>query len=46
MYVVAQQVKNWPAMQETPVQLLGGEDPLDKGQATQSSILGLPWWLR
>ena len=22
------------------------EDPLEKGQATHSSILGLPWWLR
>ena len=31
IYVVAQLVKNWPAMQETPVQLLGREDPLDKG---------------
>ena len=33
-------------MQETPVQFLGQEDPLEKGQATHSSILGLPWWLR
>ena len=33
-------------MQETPVLFLGGEDPLEKGQATHSSILGLPWWLR
>ena len=32
-------------MQETPVRLLGWEDPLEKGQATHSSILGLPWWL-
>ena len=31
VYVVAQLVKNWPAMQETPVQFLGREDPLDKG---------------
>ena len=29
-------------MQETPVQVLGQEDPLEKGQATHSSILGLP----
>ena len=29
-------------MQETPVQFLGQEDPLEKGQATHSSILGLP----
>ena len=31
-------------MQETPVQFLGQEDPLEKGQATYSSIPGLPWW--
>ena len=41
--LVAQLVKNLPAMQETPVQFLGQEDPLEKGQATYSSILGLPW---
>ena len=29
-------------MQETPVWFLGQEDPLEKGQATHSSILGLP----
>ena len=29
--LVAQLVKNLPAMQETPVQLLGWEDPLEKG---------------
>ena len=29
-------------MQETPVRFLGQEDPLEKGQATHSSILGLP----
>ena len=29
-------------MQETPVRFLGGEDPLKKGSATHSSILGLP----
>ena len=28
-----------------PVQFLGREDLLEKGQATHSSILGLPWWL-
>ena len=38
-------VKNLPAMQETLVQFLGQEDPLEKEQATHSSILGLPWWL-
>ena len=44
--LVAQLVKNLPAMQETPVQFLGREVPLEKGQATHSSVLGLPWWLR
>ena len=29
-------------MQETPVQFLGQEDPLEEGQATHSSIIGLP----
>ena len=32
-------VKNPPAMQETQVQSLGQEDPLEKGMATHSSIL-------
>ena len=32
-------VKNLPAMQETSVQFLGQEDPLEKGKATHSSIL-------
>ena len=41
----AQLVKNPPAVQETPVRSLGREDPLEKGSATHSSILGLPWWL-
>ena len=36
---MAQLVKNPPAMKETPVQLLGWEDPLEKGTATHSSIL-------
>ena len=42
---LAQMVKNPPAMQETQVQSLGQEDPLDKGMATQSSILAwrIPW---
>ena len=43
--LMAQWVKNLPAMQETPVQFLGQEDPLEKGEATHSSILGLPLWL-
>ena len=37
--LVAQAVKNPPATQETLVQALGWEDPLDKGRATHSSIL-------
>ena len=32
-------VKNLPAMQETQLQSLGGEGPLEKGMATDSSIL-------
>ena len=36
--LVAQMVKNPPAMQETQVQPLGQEDLLEKGMATQSSI--------
>ena len=37
--LVAQLVKNLPAMGETWVQSLGWEDPLEKGKATHSSIL-------
>ena len=37
--LVAQTVKNPPAMQETQVRSLGQEDPLEKGMATHSSIL-------
>ena len=37
--LVAQMLKNLPAMQETQVLSLGQEDPLEKGMATQSSIL-------
>ena len=44
--LVAQVVKNPLAMQETWVRSLGWEEPLEKGTATHSSILGLPWWLR
>ena len=38
-------VKNPPAMQETQVQSLGREEPLEKGMATHSSILAwrIPW---
>ena len=37
--LVAQMVNNLPAMQETCVQSLGWEDPLEKGMATHCSIL-------
>ena len=37
--LIAQLVKNLPAMQETLVRFLGWEDPLEKGKATHSSIL-------
>ena len=42
--LLAQQVKNPPAMQETWVRSLGGEDTLEKGKGTHSSILawGIP----
>ena len=44
---MAQTVKNLPAVQETQVQPLGGEDPLEKGMATHSRILAwrIPWSL-
>ena len=43
--LVAQMVKNLPAMWETWVWLLGQEDPLEEGRATHSSILAwrIPW---
>ena len=43
--LVAQMVENPPAMQETRVQSLGREDPLEKGMAIHSSILAwsIPW---
>ena len=42
--LVAQLVKNPPAMQETWVLSLRWEDPLEKGKATYSSILvRIPW---
>ena len=42
---MAQMIKNLPVMQETQVQSLGWEDPLEKGMATPSSILAsrIPW---
>ena len=38
-------VKNSPAMQETQIQSLGWEDPLEKEMAAHTSILawGIPW---
>ena len=44
-FLIAELIKNPPAKQETPVPFLGLEDPLEKGQATHLSILGLPLWL-
>ena len=43
--LVAQTVKNPPAILETWVRSLGWEDPLEKGMATHSSILAwrIPW---
>ena len=45
LYVMAQTVKNLPAMQEIWVLSLGRENPLKKGMATHSSILAWrsPW---
>ena len=45
MSYVAQMVKNLSAIQETWVQSLNQEDPLEKGMATYSSILAwrIPW---
>ena len=49
--LVAQMVKNMPAMQETWIRSLGWEDPLEEGKATHSSILAWrilmdrgTWW--
>ena len=43
--LLAQSVKNLPAVQETWVQFLGGEDPLEKEMATHSCIFAweIPW---
>ena len=43
--LVAQMVKNPPAMQDTWVRSLSWEDPLEKGKATHSSVLAWrsPW---
>ena len=42
--LVAQMVENPSALQETPVQFLGLENPLEEGMATHSSILA--WRIR
>ena len=44
-YLMAQMVKNLPAVQETQVQSLGQEDPLEKEMASHSRILAwrIPW---
>ena len=46
--LVAQLVKNLPAMQETWVHTLGWEDPLEKGKTTHFSILAwrIPWTIQ
>ena len=43
--LVAQMIRNLPAMLKTEVRSLAGEDPLEKGMATHSSILAwrIPW---
>ena len=45
IFLLAQMVKNLPAMQVTWVQSLSQENPLEKGVATHSSILDwkIPW---
>ena len=42
---VAQRIKHLPTVQETRVQSLGGEDPLEKEMATHSNTLAwkIPW---
>ena len=39
--LVAQTIKNLPAVQETQVQSLGGKDPLEKGMAAHSNMKSL-----
>ena len=41
-FLIAPLVKNQPAIQKTLLRFLGQEDPLEKGQAIHSSILGFP----
>ena len=44
-FPIAQTVKNLPAMQETRIQFLVWEDPLEKGMASHSNVLAwkIPW---
>ena len=44
-FLLARMVKNLPAMQETRVQSLGQEDPLEKEKATYSAVIvwKIPW---
>ena len=41
--LIAQLVKNLPAVQETLIRFLGQEDPPEKGLATHASVLRLPF---
>ena len=47
-YLIAQLVKNPPAMREIWVRSLGWEDPLEKGKGTHSSVLAwrIPWTIQ
>ena len=42
MFLVAQLIKNPPAMQETPVRFLGQEDPLERDRLLTPVFLGFP----
>ena len=46
--LIAQLLKNLPAMKQTLVRFLGWEDPLEKGKVTHSSILAwrIPWTIK
>ena len=45
IHSMTQRIKNLPAVEETEVAFLGGEDSLEKGMATHSGILAweIPW---
>ena len=42
IFLILTSYQNLSAMQGTPVQFLGGEDPLERGEAMHSSIPGVP----